>query len=153
MNPMMWLTLCAAGLLALGSPAATATGSEGATLEVSATLTQEANLRTGPSTGAQVEATLDAGTDVNVVCWADGDIAEVDGETSKMWLYLSRGGWVHSLLTTPVDVPPCSGSGGTVLYGNCDEARDAFAAPVRRGEAGYGLHLDRDRDGVGCEWD
>ena len=36
-------------------------------------------------------------------------------------------------------------------FRNCDEARSAGAAPVRRGEPGYGPHLDRDNDGVGCE--
>lgn len=36
-------------------------------------------------------------------------------------------------------------------YRNCDEARAAGAAPVRRGELGYGPHLDRDNDGIGCE--
>jgi hypothetical protein len=36
-------------------------------------------------------------------------------------------------------------------YANCAAARAAGAAPVRRGEPGYGRHLDRDGDGVGCE--
>lgn len=36
-------------------------------------------------------------------------------------------------------------------YRNCDAARAAGAAPVRRGDPGYGPHLDRDNDGVGCE--
>lgn len=36
-------------------------------------------------------------------------------------------------------------------FANCAEARAAGAAPVRRGEAGYGPHLDRDNDGIGCE--
>lgn len=36
-------------------------------------------------------------------------------------------------------------------YPNCAAARAAGAAPVRRGEPGYGPHLDRDGDGVGCE--
>ena len=36
-------------------------------------------------------------------------------------------------------------------YGNCTEARAAGAAPVRVGDPGYGRHLDRDGDGVGCE--
>ena len=40
---------------------------------------------------------------------------------------------------------------GTVYYRNCSEARAAGAAPVRRGDPGYGKHLDRDGDGVGCE--
>jgi hypothetical protein len=36
-------------------------------------------------------------------------------------------------------------------YANCAAARAAGAAPVRRGEPGYGQHLDRDNDGIGCE--
>jgi hypothetical protein len=38
-----------------------------------------------------------------------------------------------------------------VYYKNCDAARAAGAAPVYEGEPGYGSHLDRDGDGVGCE--
>jgi hypothetical protein len=41
--------------------------------------------------------------------------------------------------------------GGPVYFPNCTAARNAGAAPVRRGDPGYGTHLDRDRDGVGCE--
>lgn len=40
-------------------------------------------------------------------------------------------------------------SGGA--FRNCTAARVAGAAPVRRGDAGYGPHLDRDNDGIGCE--
>ncbi|MFZ1438553.1 MAG: excalibur calcium-binding domain-containing protein [Candidatus Microthrix subdominans] len=36
-------------------------------------------------------------------------------------------------------------------YKNCDAARAAGAAPVMVGEPGYGKHLDRDGDGIGCE--
>ncbi len=36
-------------------------------------------------------------------------------------------------------------------YANCTEARNAGAAPVRRGDLGYGSHLDRDNDGGRCE--
>lgn len=43
-----------------------------------------------------------------------------------------------------------SRSGGGA-FPNCAAARAAGAAPVRRGEPGYGAHLDRDGDGVGCE--
>ena len=42
------------------------------------------------------------------------------------------------------------GNGGGA-YRNCSEARAAGAAPVYRGDPGYGSHLDRDNDGVGCE--
>lgn len=41
----------------------------------------------------------------------------------------------------PVDTP----------FRNCSEARAAGAAPVHRGDPGYGPHLDRDGDGIGCE--
>ena len=40
---------------------------------------------------------------------------------------------------------------GEVYYRNCAAARAAGAAPVYRGDPGYGSHLDRDDDGVGCE--
>lgn len=40
---------------------------------------------------------------------------------------------------------------GNVYYANCTAARAAGAAPIRRGEPGYGRHLDRDGDGVACE--
>ena len=39
----------------------------------------------------------------------------------------------------------------SVYYDNCTAARDAGGAPVYRGDPGYGSHLDRDGDGVGCE--
>nr|WP_296770750.1 excalibur calcium-binding domain-containing protein [Rhodococcus sp. (in: high G+C Gram-positive bacteria)] len=39
----------------------------------------------------------------------------------------------------------------TFEYKNCTEARNAGAAPVLRGEYGYGAHLDSNNDGVGCE--
>ena len=41
--------------------------------------------------------------------------------------------------------------GRSGVFVNCAAARAAGAAPVRRGESGYGRHLDRDGDGIGCE--
>ncbi|SEE11936.1 excalibur calcium-binding domain-containing protein [Ruania alba] len=46
---------------------------------------------------------------------------------------------------------PTAQAPSSVYYRNCDAARAAGAAPVRVGDPGYGTHLDRDRDGVGCE--
>ncbi|WP_332818945.1 excalibur calcium-binding domain-containing protein [Sphingopyxis sp.] len=40
---------------------------------------------------------------------------------------------------------------GRRSFRNCSHARAAGAAPVRAGDPGYGSHLDRDGDGVGCE--
>jgi endonuclease YncB( thermonuclease family) len=39
----------------------------------------------------------------------------------------------------------------SAYYENCTAAREAGAAPVYRGDPGYGSHLDRDGDGVACE--
>lgn len=36
-------------------------------------------------------------------------------------------------------------------YASCSAVRVAGAAPIRRGQPGYGRHLDADGDGVGCE--
>lgn len=40
---------------------------------------------------------------------------------------------------------------GKVYYPNCAAARAAGAAPIYRGQPGYGTHLDRDGDGIACE--
>jgi hypothetical protein len=50
-----------------------------------------------------------------------------------------------------LDVTPDDASGGAFEFRNCSEGRAAGAAPVHRGEPGYGEHLDSDGDGVGCE--
>lgn len=52
----------------------------------------------------------------------------------------------QSLSLAPQRLGPTTGA-----YRNCAEARAAGAAPVRRGVLGYGPHLDRDNDGIGCE--
>lgn len=48
--------------------------------------------------------------------------------------------------TGPAQAPAVSG-----VFENCSAARAAGAAPVHRGDPGYGPHLDRDGDGIGCE--
>lgn len=50
----------------------------------------------------------------------------------------------------PMAAPATAPASGRA-FRNCAEARAAGAAPVRRGDPGYGRHLDRDGDGVGCE--
>ncbi|HSK91829.1 MAG TPA: excalibur calcium-binding domain-containing protein [Euzebyales bacterium] len=50
-----------------------------------------------------------------------------------------------------VDLPADDPEPVVQYFDNCDAARAAGAAPVRRGDPGYGGHLDRDGDGVGCE--
>ncbi|WP_301076470.1 excalibur calcium-binding domain-containing protein [Sphingomonas sp.] len=58
----------------------------------------------------------------------------------------------HGGMTRAADRPqPLRLQGSSAVFPNCSAARAAGAAPVRRGDPGYGLHLDRDNDGVGCE--
>lgn len=40
---------------------------------------------------------------------------------------------------------------GMWSYRNCREARAAGAAPLYRGQPGYGAHMDGDGDGIACE--
>jgi len=51
----------------------------------------------------------------------------------------------------PLSAPLNLFSGDKSSFANCTAARAAGAAPVRRGSPGYGPHLDRDNDGIGCE--
>ncbi|WP_189158754.1 excalibur calcium-binding domain-containing protein [Lentzea pudingi] len=46
----------------------------------------------------------------------------------------------------PAPAPPPA-----AYYKNCTAAKAAGAAPLYRGQPGYGSHLDRDGDGVACE--
>ena len=48
-------------------------------------------------------------------------------------------------------VPFVDPGAGAVYYDNCTAARRAGVTPLRRGDPGYGRHLDRDGDGVACE--
>ncbi|CEG23949.1 Chromosome partition protein Smc [Planococcus massiliensis] len=44
-----------------------------------------------------------------------------------------------------------SAAASPVSYKNCSAVRAAGAAPIYKGDPGYGSHLDRDGDGIGCE--
>lgn len=46
---------------------------------------------------------------------------------------------------------PAAPAPSSVYYANCTAARAAGAAPVYAGTPGYGKHLDRDGDGIGCD--
>jgi chromosome segregation ATPase len=50
--------------------------------------------------------------------------------------------------TTSSSVQPASTN---EYYDNCSAARAAGAAPVYQDQSGYGTHLDRDGDGIGCD--
>lgn len=41
---------------------------------------------------------------------------------------------------------------GSAYYKNCSAVRAAGKAPLYAGQPGYRRHLDRDGDGIACEW-
>lgn len=55
--------------------------------------------------------------------------------------------------TSPPRTTSEASGGGATYYRNCDEVRAAGAAPLRRGDPGYRLGLDREKDGIACEAD
>lgn len=77
----------------------------------------------------------------------DKDGCHVNRKTGDRHCHGGRGGAVQA---RPQGLVGSRRSGGGA-YANCAAARAAGAAPVRQGEPGYGRHLDRDGDGVGCE--
>jgi hypothetical protein len=50
----------------------------------------------------------------------------------------------------PAPAPP-AGAEPVAAYASCAAVHAAGAAPIRRGDPGYGRHLDGDGDGIGCE--
>lgn len=51
----------------------------------------------------------------------------------------------------PAQVPVPAPAPAGFMYKNCAEARAAGAAPILAGTPGFGPHLDKDGDGVGCQ--
>lgn len=56
-----------------------------------------------------------------------------------------------SVVTAPAPEVYEAPSAPAASYANCSEVRAAGAAPIYEGTPGYGRHLDRDGDGIGCE--
>lgn len=130
----------------------------GAHADETATVKEEANLRTLPTTASRALAVLPADASIEVECWREGEPTFGTDKFGSMWLYTDTGGWIHSQLVTPVDVSECADGVGVLAvpggaYVDCDQARESGPTPLKSTEPGYGPHLDRDRDGLGCEWD
>jgi len=51
----------------------------------------------------------------------------------------------------PAVPAPAAPAPAAAYYGSCADARNAGAAPLYAGQAGYRAALDRDKDGVACE--
>ena len=62
-------------------------------------------------------------------------------------------GGVLIALSGAANAQPLDAQQHSAPYKNCTEAWNAGAAPVQKGDDGYGPNLDRDNDGIGCEID
>lgn len=58
---------------------------------------------------------------------------------------------VGGMADSGIAAPAMLKSSGNIDYPNCAAVRAADAAPLRRGQPGYGRHLDHDGDGRACE--
>lgn len=72
------------------------------------------------------------------------------GSAAALWATLSYGPALRPLLSSGSSLSAAQVSHGP--FRTCADARAAGAAPLRRGQPGYGLHLDADGDGIACEW-
>lgn len=105
------------------------------------------------------EATLTADRDAVAAALADVEARTVDltaRETDlanrEAALATAQASAAQQAAPAPAAAAPAVSSPSTSVYfDNCDAARAAGAAPVRRGDPGYRAGLDRDNDGVGCE--
>jgi hypothetical protein len=98
---------------------------EEATAELASVTDQIADLETAATTA---QAELDARA---------GRISELENQLAVQ--------------PAPAPAPAVPAPATPVSFENCDAVRAAGAAPIRSGQPGYGRHLDRDGDGVGCE--
>ena len=114
----------------------------------------------GISSLEELVAALDGG-DVPVT---EEDLAAIDGAIDEAVAQLEAGSEeFQACLELLVPVAPPAGDDPPPAqpvtnpappqpqYADCDDARAEGAAPVHAGQPGYGPHLDRDHDGVGCE--
>ncbi|WP_082396258.1 excalibur calcium-binding domain-containing protein [Sphingopyxis macrogoltabida] len=74
-------------------------------------------------------------------------VSSVQADVQDTWAYEAP---EANASTSPASDRPQTAF-GSKPFRNCSHARAAGAAPVYAGDPGYGPHLDRDRDGVGCE--
>lgn len=84
-------------------------------------------------------------------------VAESIRRTARLWRMLR---WIAPVLMVGAAVGTWSSLNGNdqtpspiegVYFENCDAARAAGPTPLRPGDAGYRVGLDRDRDGLACE--
>lgn len=122
------LVLTACGTSTADTPPATVTATTTATTTAKSTTTVTAT----PEETTVTETVTETAT---VTAQA---AAPAEANTAPM-------GFVSTPEPAPAPAPAAT------YYKNCTAARAAGAAPVYLGSPGYGTHLDRDGDGIGCE--
>ena len=125
--------LAAAGSTIAVAPIAAVAGTAASTTRTPTTAAP-ATTAAPPTTGAPQAPAVAAG--------AGGAIAVAPGAGAA--LAAPPGAVAPPSTASP---PPAT----VVSYANCAAVRAAGKAPLYRGQPGYALHLDRDRDGIACE--
>jgi len=103
--------------------------------------TSAATLHRLPSTSGRVLGTVPARTLLITAC---------QGSWCRT-TYQNTSGYVARSLTRPVTASAPLGGKGTRFYLNCARVRAAGKAPLKLGEVGYRVALDRDHNGLACE--
>ncbi|MFC5337009.1 excalibur calcium-binding domain-containing protein [Leucobacter denitrificans] len=80
----------------------------------------------------------------------ESEVTRLEGELAKAKAE-SAAAPVPLASPAPAPAPAPAAPSAPSYFANCTAARAAGAAPVRSGDPGYGRHLDRDGDGIGCE--
>ncbi|SDH44823.1 excalibur calcium-binding domain-containing protein [Agrococcus jejuensis] len=120
---------------------------ESATDELASTLeTTEADLATSQTDLATAQADLSSAQ--STISERDATIAALQAELATAQAAAAPA--IAPVAATPSQ-PQAAAPAASAYYANCTAARQAGAAPVYAGQPGYGRHLDRDGDGVGCE--
>lgn len=160
-------TILSGGALVVGivlgaGASSTGTGSELANLEsrievleiekmeaVSAVEQVEDEARLSVDQLAKVEAQLtEIESELQAVL---GDVESRDAQLSERDARITELESQLAVQSAPAPAPAEPAPPAPVYYANCTVARNAGAAPVYAGQPGYGKHLDRDGDGIGCE--
>lgn len=82
---------------------------------------------------------------------ADWDLLGEIGAECGVAKTLKGGATLPSRTSSRAARPTPTSTGSGWSYRNCGEARRAGATPLRRGQPGYGAHMDGDGDGIACE--
>ncbi|OBZ17901.1 DNA-entry nuclease [Bacillus sp. FJAT-26390] len=77
--------------------------------------------------------------------WIGNQLAELKDGTRVLFVV---GDSAAAAVPAATDQPPVKEE--TVYYANCAAAKEAGAAPLHKGDPGYSVKLDRDKDGVAC---